>query len=84
MRMKCVGNETGMRMTEMCAEFLVNESEGEKPLGETRCRWEDNIKVVHKVIEFYGMDWVHLTQVVSCLQHGRKRSYFIQKRDFLG
>jgi hypothetical protein len=52
-----------MRITEMCTGLLVNELEGEKPLGETRCRGEDNIKVARKVIEFYGMDWVHLTEL---------------------
>jgi len=45
MKMKCVENGTGMRITETCTGFLVKEPGGEKPLGETICRWEDNIKV---------------------------------------
>jgi len=59
--MKCVRYGTGMRITEMCTGFSVKESGGEKPLGETRCRWEDNIKVELKVIIFYGVDCVHLS-----------------------
>ena len=33
MIMKCVGNGTGMRITEMCTWFLVKEPGGKKPLG---------------------------------------------------
>jgi hypothetical protein len=61
--MKCVGNGTGMRITEMCTRFLVKEPDGEKPLGETRCRWEDNIKVAFKVIEFDVVVCVHVTEL---------------------
>jgi hypothetical protein len=39
----------------------VKEPDGEKPLGETRYRWEDNIKVALKVIVFDGVDCVHLS-----------------------
>jgi hypothetical protein len=61
MKMKNVENGTGMRITEMCTGFLAKEPEGQKPLGETRCRWEDNIEVALKVIKFYGVDLVLLS-----------------------
>jgi len=63
MRMKCAGNGTGMRITEMCTGLLVKRPDGEKPLEETRCRWEDNIKVALKVKEFDGVDCVHVTEI---------------------
>jgi hypothetical protein len=49
--------------TEMCTGFLVKEPDGKRPLGETRCRGEDNIKMAFKVIEFYGVDCVHVTEL---------------------
>jgi hypothetical protein len=63
MRMKCIWNGTGMGITEMCTGFLVKRPDGEKPLGETRYRWEDNIKVALKIKEFYGVDCVHVTEL---------------------
>ena len=47
----------------MCTGFLVKESDEQKPPGETRCRWEDNIKVALKVIEFDGVVCVHATEL---------------------
>jgi hypothetical protein len=35
--------------------------EGRRPLGRTRCRWEDNIKMDLKDVKC-GMDWVELGQ----------------------
>jgi hypothetical protein len=61
--MKCVGNGTGVRITEMCTEFLVKEPDGEKPFGETRCRWEDNIKVALKVKKIDAVDCVYVTEL---------------------
>lgn len=47
----------------MCTGFLVKEPEGQKPLGDARYRWKDNIKVALKVKEFDDMDCVHLTKL---------------------
>jgi hypothetical protein len=55
MTVKCVGNGKIIRITEMSTGFLVKEPDGEKTLGETRCRWDDNIKVALKIIEFDGV-----------------------------
>jgi hypothetical protein len=35
---------------------------GKRPLGTSRHRWEDNIKVDFREIGCFGMDWIDLTQ----------------------
>ena len=37
-------------------------TEGKKPPGRPRHRWEDNIKTNLKEIEWKGVDWVHMTE----------------------
>jgi hypothetical protein len=39
---------------------LVGKSEGNRPLGRIRRRWEDNIKINLKEVEFGGTDWIDL------------------------
>jgi hypothetical protein len=34
----------------------------EKPLGTSKCRWEDNIKMDLIELGWGGMDWIHLVQ----------------------
>ena len=41
---------------------LVGKPEGERPLGRTRRRWEDNIKMDLWEVGFGGMDWIELAQ----------------------
>jgi transposase len=41
---------------------LVGKTEGKRPLGRRRCRWEDNIKMDHKRIGTSGMGWIDLAQ----------------------
>ena len=36
--------------------------EGKRPLGRTRCRWEDNIKTDLQEVGCVGMDWSELAQ----------------------
>jgi hypothetical protein len=36
--------------------------EGKRPLGISRRRWEDNIKMGLRDIGWGGMDWIHLAQ----------------------
>ena len=36
--------------------------EEKRPLGRTRRRWEDNIKVDLEEVECGGMDWIELAQ----------------------
>jgi hypothetical protein len=41
---------------------LVWRSEGKRPLGRPRRRWEDNIKVDLREIEIDGANWIRLAQ----------------------
>jgi hypothetical protein len=43
-------------------ETLVGKPEGKRPLGRSRRRWEDNIKMYLREIEWKGLDWIHLAQ----------------------
>jgi hypothetical protein len=43
-------------------ERLVGKPEGKTPLGISRCRWEDNIKMDLQEVERGGMDWFELAQ----------------------
>ena len=40
----------------------MGKPEGEKPLGRSRRRWEDNIKMDLEEVGCGGMDWVELAQ----------------------
>jgi hypothetical protein len=37
---------------------LVGKSEGKKPLGRPRCRWENNIRMDLQEVGCGGMDWI--------------------------
>jgi hypothetical protein len=41
---------------------LVGKSEGKRPLGRPRRRWEDNIKMGLQEVGCGGMDWIELAQ----------------------
>jgi hypothetical protein len=41
---------------------LVGKSEGKKPLGILRRRWEDNIKMDLQEMGYWGLDWIELVQ----------------------
>jgi hypothetical protein len=41
---------------------LVGNSEGRRPLGRPRRRWEDNINMDLQEVGCRGMDWIRLTQ----------------------
>jgi hypothetical protein len=40
----------------------VRKSEGKRPLGRLRLRWEDNIKMDLQEVECEGMDWIELAE----------------------
>jgi hypothetical protein len=42
--------------------ILVGKSEGTRPLVEPRHKWEDNIKMYVKEIDWDGMDWINMVQ----------------------
>jgi len=39
---------------------LVGKSEGKRPLGRPRCRWQDNIKLELQEVGCGGKDWFEL------------------------
>jgi hypothetical protein len=42
--------------------ILVGIPEGKRPLGRSRCRWEDNIKMHLQEVGCGSMDWIELAQ----------------------
>jgi hypothetical protein len=43
-------------------KILVGKSEGKRPLGRSRCRWEENMRMDLTEIGWKGVDWMHLAQ----------------------
>jgi hypothetical protein len=42
---------------------VVGKPEGKRPLGRSRRRWKDNIKMdVREIVFGGGVDWMHMTQ----------------------
>jgi hypothetical protein len=41
---------------------LVGRPEGKRPLGRSRCRWEDNIQTDLREIEIDGANWIRLAR----------------------
>jgi hypothetical protein len=41
---------------------LIAKPEGKRPLGRSRRRWEDNVKMDLKEVGWEGGDWMRLTQ----------------------
>ena len=48
--------------------ILMGKPEGKRPLGRSRHRWEDNIKMDFQEVE-WGMDWIDLAQHRDGWQH---------------
>jgi len=46
---------------------LEGKPEGKRPRGKHRCRWEYNIKMDNKYIDWEGMDWISLPQDMDSL-----------------
>jgi hypothetical protein len=43
-------------------KILLRKSKEKRPLGRTRYRWEDTIKMDLKEIRCNDLDWIHLAQ----------------------
>jgi hypothetical protein len=61
-RMRWVGHVARMGEGRGVYRVLVGRSEGKKPLGRPRCRWDDNIKIDIREIRIGGANWIWLAQ----------------------
>jgi len=61
-RMRWAGHVAHMGERRGMYRVLVGKSDGKRPLGRPRHRWEDNIKMDLKEVGFGGMDWTELPQ----------------------
>jgi hypothetical protein len=52
----CMGEKRGIYWV------AVGKTEGKRPLGRPRRRWEDNIKMVLQEVRCGGMEWIELAQ----------------------
>ena len=43
-------------------KVLVGKPEGKRPLGRSRLRWDDNIKMNLQEVGCGGMDWIEVAQ----------------------
>jgi hypothetical protein len=60
--------------------FWVIKTEGNRQLGRSRLRWEENIRMDLRETKLGGMKWIHLAQGpgVGCCEHGNKYSSSIK------
>jgi hypothetical protein len=61
-RMRWAGHVACMGEVRGAYNILVRRPEGRRPLGRPRRRWEDNIKMDLRKIEFGDVDWIHWAQ----------------------
>jgi len=61
-RMRWAGHVPRMGERRGVYRVLAGETEGKRPLGSTRCRWDDNIKIHFQEVGCGCMDWIELTQ----------------------
>ena len=61
-RMKRKGHEAHMGVSIGTYRVLMGRSEQNRPLGRTRHRWEDNIKMDLQGVRWGGMDRTYLAQ----------------------
>jgi hypothetical protein len=47
---------------EKCIQYLVGKSEGKRPLGRPRHRWEGNMRMDLREIWWEVVNWMHLVQ----------------------
>jgi hypothetical protein len=61
-RMRWAGHVARMGMNRNSYRILVGNPEGNRPLGRSRRRWVENIKMNLREIGRDGMDWIDLAQ----------------------
>jgi hypothetical protein len=61
-RMRSAGHVARMEEERCVYRVLVGKTEGKRPLGRPRRRWEDNIKMDLREIGIDGENWIRLAQ----------------------
>jgi hypothetical protein len=61
-RMRWAGHVARTGEVRVAYNILVGRPEGRRPLGRSRRRWEDNIKMDLREIGFGDVDWIHWAQ----------------------
>jgi hypothetical protein len=61
-RMRWAGHVACMGERRGVYRVLVGRPEGNRPLGRSRRRWEDNIKMDLREIEIDGANWIRLAR----------------------
>jgi hypothetical protein len=61
-RMRWAGHVLRMGEVRGAYKILVGRSERRRPLGRSRRRWEDNIKMDFREIGFGDVGWIHWAQ----------------------
>jgi hypothetical protein len=61
-RMRWAGHVARMGEMRGAYNILVGSPEWRRPLGRSRRRWEDNIKIDLREIGFGDVDWIHWAQ----------------------
>jgi hypothetical protein len=59
-RMRWAGDIAHMCAKKSACRILVGKPEGNIPLGRSRHRWEDNVKIDPREIWWGGIDWIDL------------------------
>jgi hypothetical protein len=61
----------------------VEKPEGKRPLGRSRRRWKDNIRMDLKEVRGGCGDWLELAQVAGTYEYGEEHSGSKNARNFL-
>jgi hypothetical protein len=61
-RMRWAGHVARMWANRNAYRILVEKSQGKRPLGRPTLKFEDNIKMDDREIEWSDMDWIFLAQ----------------------
>jgi hypothetical protein len=61
-RMRLAGHVARMGEKRNAYRLLVGKPEGRRPLGRTRCRWLDNIRMDLVEVGWGDVDWIGLAQ----------------------
>jgi hypothetical protein len=62
MRMRWAGHVALTKETRSAYRVLVGKPEGKRLRGRRRCRWEGNVKIHLRVIEWCGTELIDLVQ----------------------